>query len=206
MPILKFELGTAAVAWLVIHAQEHCRRINVERGEDRTAIRADGRGDIVFGRFIPEGPVIRIVDIHDLRRVVRQRFRTRGLLVGVGGRGVGFLGCSCYGFFANLFRRLSRLLVVNPTLLISDADLFITLPLLFRIYPKRFVFHTSIFGCISYLFLLFALLFSGIYLFLFFLNSVDCNEGPICRIYRISRVLLLGYVRFGMILFVNLVR
>ena len=78
MPIiLEFELGTMAVAGLVIHAQKHCRRINVERSEDRTAIRADGRGDIVFRLFIPEGPVIRIVDIHDLRRVVGQRFRTR---------------------------------------------------------------------------------------------------------------------------------
>ena len=88
--ILEFELGTMAVAGLVIHAQEHCRRINIERGEDRTAIRADGRGDIVVRLFIPEGPVIRIVDRYDLRRVVGQRLRTRGLLVGVGGRGVGF--------------------------------------------------------------------------------------------------------------------
>ena len=84
MPIiLEFELGTVAVAGLVIHTQEHCRRINVERSEDRTAIRADGRGDIVFCRFIPEGPVIRIVDRYDLRRVVRKRLRTRSLLVGV---------------------------------------------------------------------------------------------------------------------------
>ena len=83
MSVLKFELGTAAVAGLVIHAQNHCRGINVERGEDRTAIRADGRGDIVFCRFIPEGPVIRVVGRYDLRRVVGQRFRTRSLLVGV---------------------------------------------------------------------------------------------------------------------------